>query len=526
MLRDVGARLVLSRRQHEPLVAGGGVAFWCVDEPVSAAAAVADAPGWSVDADRSAGDAACIMYTSGSTGRPKGIVVPQRAVVRLVRDTDYLALSPADRIGHLSNVAFDAATFEIWGALLNGACIVGIRARGCAVAGGAGQTLRGNESACSLVTTALFNQVGGEVPAPSPACASCSSAARLSIAGRTRGAARRARPGQLLHVYGPTECTTFATWHEVDRAAPDGADTVPIGRPIGNTTAWVLDAAGVLLPPVGAPGELVLGGDGAGARVPRPARATAERFGPDPVLGRRPARASTAPATACAAAPTVGSSSSAASTSRSSCAAPASSRARSSAACAATPVCDVRWWRCATTPPASRRSWRGSCRSRVLPSAFKRNCGSCCVNRCPPICSLLRCRLFNALPLNRSGKLDRAALPDPVPLHDAASEIAETAGAGGGDIERALQALWRQVLGVPRVGLHDDFFELGGHSLRATQLVSRIRRELDVEMPLRQVFERPTVAGLAAWIRDAGMAERPAATIAAIPRAPRRTAPG
>jgi amino acid adenylation domain-containing protein len=228
-------------------------------------------------------DLAYVVYTSGSTGRPKGVAVPHRAVVRLVRDTDYVRLGPEDRVAHAASISFDAATFEIWGALVNGAAVVVIAKEVALSPARLARLLRAQGVTALFLTTALFNQVvrqepdafrplrhllfGGEAVDPAAV------AAALGEGG----------PERLLHVYGPTESTTFTTWHRVRQVA-QGARTVPIGRPIANTTVYLLDGGQELVAPERG-GELCIGGEGlAWGYLNRP-ELTAERFVPHPWSG-------------------------------------------------------------------------------------------------------------------------------------------------------------------------------------------------------------------------------------------------
>ncbi|MCP4654703.1 MAG: AMP-binding protein, partial [bacterium] len=223
--------------------------------------------------------------TSGSTGRPKGVTVSHRAVVRLVFNTDYIDLGPDDRVAQASNTSFDAATFELWGALLHGGQLVGIRKDEALEPPALAAAIRERGITALFLTTALFNQVAREAPA------ALGSVRHLLFGGeavdprRVREVLAGAVPhgrfrGRLLHVYGPTESTTFATWQEV-REVAEGACTVPIGGPLANTELWVLDR-GLVPVPVGVAGELVLAGDGlARGYLNRPAL-SAERFVPNP----------------------------------------------------------------------------------------------------------------------------------------------------------------------------------------------------------------------------------------------------
>ncbi len=206
---------------------------------------------------------AYVIYTSGSTGRPKGVMVAHRAVARLVCNTDYVRIAPTDCIAQASNASFDAATFEIWGALLNGARIAIVSTDTLLSAPDLEQQIADDAITTLFMTTALFNEHAAN--APDTFCG----LRELLFGGEAVSPAAVARvlrsrpPQRLLHVYGPTEATTFATWHEVAPGLGRGKTpaTIPIGRPIANTTCHVLDAS--MQPvPIGVTGDLWVGGPG------------------------------------------------------------------------------------------------------------------------------------------------------------------------------------------------------------------------------------------------------------------------
>ncbi len=200
------------------------------------------------------------MYTSGSTGQPKGIAVVHRGITRLVRNTNYVQLTAEHKVAQTSNFAFDAATFEIWGALLNGGTCVLVPKEVLLTPARFAAAIERHSLSATFLTPALFNQIAREVPA---ALASM----QYVLCGGDAVDPRHARlvldapgPVQLINGYGPTESTTFATCYLINQLAPE-ATNVPIGQPIANTTNYILDPD--LQPvPVGITGELFIGGDG------------------------------------------------------------------------------------------------------------------------------------------------------------------------------------------------------------------------------------------------------------------------
>ncbi len=277
MAEDSGLRLVLARASTLRALEAVGAPVLCLDRDRAEIEAQEPSP---LACAAGPEDLAYVIYTSGSTGVPKGVGVPHRAVVRLVRDTDYVRLTETDVIAQASNATFDAATFEVWGALLNGARLEGLDREVTLSPPALAKTLRERGVSVLFLTTALFDQVARQAPQAFASLRVVLFGGEAVDPGYVREVLRGGPPAELLHVYGPTENTTFSTWERV-HAVDEDATTVPIGRPIANTRAYVLDER--MRPvPLGIVGELYLAGDGlARGYLGRP-DLTAELFVPDP----------------------------------------------------------------------------------------------------------------------------------------------------------------------------------------------------------------------------------------------------
>jgi amino acid adenylation domain-containing protein len=287
MMEDSGLRVLVGdgpgvERLPGDLVARTGLILLAAD-PVEPA----DGPIASFDDDRPvAADGeslAYVIYTSGSTGRPKGVEIAHRAISRLVLGSDYVQLTPADRVAQAANASFDAITFEVWGPLLNGGCVVGIDKETALSPTGLGARLGETGVTTLFLTTALFNNIVRENPSAFGGLRHLLFGGEAVDPHRVREALAKAPPERLLHVYGPTESTTFATSHRVG-GMPPGASTVPIGRPIANTRVLVLDPLHQPVP-IGVVGELCIAGDGLARAYSGQASLTAQKLIPDPLAG-------------------------------------------------------------------------------------------------------------------------------------------------------------------------------------------------------------------------------------------------
>ncbi len=276
ILQDTGSSLLLTEPEEGRLDGFQGRVL-PLDWNGMAAAEAAVSPS---TLSASSGQTAYVMYTSGSSGRPKGICIPHRAVVRLVLGADYAALGPDERVAMIANPAFDASTFEIWGALLNGACLVIAQREVALSPSDFARFLRQRKITAAFLTTALFNQIASAQPDAFRNLRHLLIGGEAADPRRVREVQEGGPPQRLLNAYGPTENTTFSTWHAV--SAEVAADRpVPIGLPIRNTQAYVLDRY-MQRAPIGVAGELFLGGDGLASGYLKRPRLTAQRFVPSP----------------------------------------------------------------------------------------------------------------------------------------------------------------------------------------------------------------------------------------------------
>ena len=509
MVADTAVRVVVAHRRLAT-VAEGALALGAHRCPllfVDERGRADDAPDGAVTASvagparaDAARRAAYVMYTSGSTGRPKGVVVPHRAIVRLVRDTNYLALDDRTVMLGFAPSAFDAATLELWGPLLNGGQLV-LAPAGLLDLDAIGTLVEQAGVTTLWLTAALFHQVvegglaryrgvrhllaGGDVLAPADV-----RRVLAELPGTT-----------LINGYGPTENTTFTCCYPVPRDWP-ATGSVPIGAPIANTRVYVLDVHGAPVP-VGVPGELYAGGDGVALGYLGRPELTAERFVPDAFSCDADARLyRTGDRVRWRADGTVeflgrldqqvkirgfrvepGEVESVL----------AGHPAVRDAAIVAAPheggyrlVAYVVAREAAgggdTTAPLSPASLRAYLRERLpeymVPAVFV-----------PMV----------ALPVGATGKVDRRALPaPPAESPDDDRPFVEPRG----ETERRLAAIWAEVLGLDRVGADRNFFELGGHSLTAMRIMSRVQETFGARLPLTAVFERPTVAECARMIDE------------------------
>ncbi len=440
--------------------------------------------------------AAYVMYTSGSTGAPKGVVATHRNVLALASDHRFSAEAHRRVLLH-SPHTFDAATYELWVPLLNGGTVV-IAPPGPLEPRALAALLTEHRVSALWLTAELFRTVVDLVPDALAGVAEVWAGGDV-LSPEAVGQAQRCCPDlRVVNGYGPTETTTFATCHPVVRPAPPAP--VPIGRPLDDARTYLLDAR--LRPvPVGVTGELYVGGAGVTRGYLGQPAGTAERFVADPYApdpgGRMYRTGDLARWNTGGELEFLG-------------------RADSQVKIRGHRIDPAEIEAVLESCPAVRRA---VVVVRPDPAGGRRLTGLVMVRsgsgldqvRQHAADQLPRHLLPTAylavdhLPLTPHGKVDRAALPDPVPAVGTVVRAVPRSSR-----EQTLCQLFAAVLGVPEVGPEDNFFDSGGHSLLAMRLTASIEARLKIRAPLSALFQAPTPAALAARldaaIPDLGLA--------------------
>ena len=475
-LADAEARVVLTRTDLLEKLPAHGAHVVCLDEWD------AGPPAQILRFAQDDANLAYVIYTSGSTGRPKGVAITHASAVTFVHwAATVFAPEELRGVFAATSITFDLSVFELFATLAwGGTVILGENALALA-----GHPAAAEVTLVNTVPSAIAELVRmGAVPPSVRTVNLAGEPLRRSLVDRIHELGTVER---VLNLYGPSEDTTYSTWALAERGS---AAEPTIGVPVANTHAYVVDRA--LKPqPVGVPGELWLTGEGLARGYLKRPELTAERFVPDPFGAEPGARAYRTGdlarwrpwgeleylgrldhqvkvrgfrielgeiESALGALPEV----------------------RESVVVVREDAAGERgivaYLVAAEGADLSARDLRAALAVRLpehmIPAAFV---------------------LLPALPLTPNGKIDRKALPAP----NLAGARRGSGQAPRTPTEELLAGIWADVLGVERVGVADDFFELGGHSLLATRLTSRIRTLLGIELPLRALFQAPTVEGLA-----------------------------
>jgi amino acid adenylation domain-containing protein len=437
---------------------------------------------------------AYLMYTSGSTGTPKGVAVPHRAVDRLVCDVDYARLGADEVLLHAAPLGFDASTFEIWGALLNGGR--------CALypdpfptGPGLRSFIARHQVTTAWLTAALFNAIVDEDPTHLQGLRQILTGGEALSVSHVRRALAALPHTQIINGYGPTETTTFATTYSIPRFLDPELRSIPIGRAIRDTPLYVLDEAREPVVP-GEIGELYIGGAGVARGYLRRPELTAERFLPAPqgatddrvyrtgdlvrslpdgsldYVGRvdqqvkiRGFRIETGEIEA-----TLGQHPAVRST-----------------------VVVAREDRPGDKRLVAYLTAAGPLAAQPSASALRDHLGS----RLPEYMVPSAFVWLDALPMTPNGKVDRRALPAP---SLGRPDLAQAYVAAGTPTEVHCVGVFEEMLGVLGVGVHDNFFDLGGNSLLALKAIRRLRDLVGRAVPPVEFFQAPTAAGIAAYL--------------------------
>ena len=496
MVEDARAAVVLVHDQTRGRLPASTARVVCLDRDRPA---IAQEPSEGLSIETTPKDLAYVMYTSGSTGTPKGVAVVHRNVVRLVKETDYAHLDSGEVLLQFAPLAFDASTFEIWGALLNGGRLA-IAPPGRLSLEELGETLRRCEVTTLWLTASLFHLMverraedlanlrqllaGGEVLFPQ----------HIDIA------LKHLRGGRLINGYGPTENTTFTCCFAFPTAGWPADRPSPIGRPIANTRVYILDAQRQPAP-IGVAGELHAGGDGLARGYLNRPELTIEKFISDPFSD-----------------------------------APESRLYKTGDLCRWLPdgaieflgrvdhQVKIRGFRIELgeieaalvkhptvqeSVVVVRESTDGD-KQLVAYSATKeletgeaelRETLKAHLKQSLPEYMVPSLFVFlESFPRTPSGKIDRQALPEP-----GSAESQTDYAVPLDEVEMRLIQIWEELLEVRPIGRRDDFFDRGGHSLLALRLMGNIRETFDVDLPLTALFEAPTVAALADLLRRDAM---------------------
>ncbi|MFF1833397.1 amino acid adenylation domain-containing protein [Streptomyces sp. NPDC058231] len=459
MLRDSGAVLLLTERGSDPVAE---VPVWCVeDAPADATEPVPQA---------TADGLAYVIYTSGSTGRPKGVAVPHRALVNvLLAVGDMLGAAPDHRWLAQTSLSFDISGLELFLPLVTGGRVV-LAGDGAGRDGARVAELVDHEGVTHVQATPTGWRVLLDAGVRWPGVTGLVGGEALPL---TLARELRPRLRRLLNMYGPTETTIWSTCWDV----PAEPATVSLGLPLANTRVSVRDDGGVPVPD-GVVGELWIGGPGVAAGYPGRDDLTAEGFpdGPDGrhyrtgdlvrrrddelefvgradtqvkvrghrvELGEVEARLNEFPTMRAAAVVLRGDDL-------------------------------VGYVEGVVDPAVLRTHLAQTLPDHMLPARFI------------PV---------SKWPMTANGKLDRAALPEPSPAEPALVTTDD-------GLLAQIGSIWREVLRVDVVGPDDDVFDLGGHSLTITQIASRVRDRLGVDVPLDQYYDAPTLAEITAVVAE------------------------
>jgi len=487
MMLDDAQEILITQQHQASRFAAHGRKILCLDRE------------WEVIAQRSndnpthqatGNSLAYVIYTSGSTGKPKGVEVEQRAISRLVINTDYVDIGIADRIGQASNASFDAATFEVWGALLNGASIFGISKETALSPENLEQVIKEQQVTTLFLTTALFNQIARQKPEAFAPLKNLLFGGEAVDTEAVRIVIDKGRPTRLLHVYGPTENTTFSTWYLINHITPE-ATIIPIGKAIANSNTYILDKQQQAVP-IGVVGELYVGGEGLARGYLNRPELTAEKFIVNPYgksasnrlyrtgdlvkyladgniefIGRSDFQVKIRGFRI-----EIGEIESMISQYQDVrdviIIAKDDQLGNKSLIAYVVPKLETD-----ITPSQLRSFLKEKLPDYMIPAAFV---------------------IMDKLPLTPNGKVDKKALPLP---EDQRSQLEVDYVMPQTEAERLIASVWQEVLQLSNVGIYDNFFEIGGNSLLLVQAYSKLQNLFGSQVSMVMLFRYPNIHALA-----------------------------
>jgi amino acid adenylation domain-containing protein len=486
MLTDAQISVLLTQSALRGKLPPGDATVICLDKDWQQ---ISLQPINNLDSRTVAKNLAYITYTSGSTGRPKGVCVAHQAVVRLVKATSYVQFTAKERFLQFAPISFDAATFEIWGSLLNGGVLV-VPPPSELSLDELGKFLKHAQITTLWLTAGLFHLMVEEHLDSLEQIHQLLAGGDVLSVSHVRRVLHQFKGCRLVNGYGPTESTTFACCYSVDDSARF-VETVPIGKPIANTQVYVLDG-NLQLVPVGVVGELYIGGAGLARGYLQRPELTAERFIPHPFSKEPGARLYRTGDLV---------------------------RYRPDGAIEFLGRKDrqvkIRGFRVEVGEIESILNRHPEVREAIVlaremlsgekrlvayvvphqqPEPAIQNLRSFLKERLPEYMMPATFVVLDALPLTPNGKVDYQVLPEP---EWSGSEHEDAYVAPRTPLEEKLAAIWAELFKLALVGVNDNFFELGGHSLLAMQVATRVRNTLGFNLPLRMLFEAPTIARLA-----------------------------
>ena len=438
--------------------------------------------------DASAASIAYINYTSGSTGKPKGVETPHRGISRLLFGVNYINFNSENRFMQMAPISFDAATLEIWGALLFGAQCVLFPSK-VPTARDLKEAIQKYSITTMWLTSALFNSVIDTDPkALEGVCQLLTGGEALSVNHIER--AIKALPStQIINGYGPTESTTFACCYQIPPQLDNSIQSIPIGKPIGNTQIYILDS--FLQPvPIGISGEIYIGGDGLARGYLNRLELTEERFIPNPFGSGKLYKSGDI------------------------------ARYRHDGNIEYIGRIDnqvkIRGFRIELGEIESVLSQNPNVQSTVvtvredIPSdkrivayvvtedkSQEFDLKTFLQDRLPSYMIPSAFVFLEAMPITPNGKIDYRSLPAPdTTIVQLGTEFVLPSN----PTEELLAKIWTNILRVERVGIHDNFFALGGHSLLSVRLVAEIEKAFNFQIPLSSLFKISTIAEIAELI--------------------------